>query len=183
MAIKRVAIKGEAKDGKLTIKTLDPATKALALFPVTLPLSPIKPTRDSAPARGTIPRMKTRPAAVIAFLAFFSAFCSSQENPDLRSRVGDGVYAAIGSDTGKAGSNAGFIIGNDGVVVVDTFEGVAPAQKLLAEIQKLTKLPVRYVVNTHYHLDHTGGNAAFQKAGTTILAQKEICAAGCARKI
>jgi cyclase len=60
------------------------------------------------------------------------------------------------------------------VVVVDTFEAVAPAEKLLTEIQKLTRLPVRYVVNTHYHLDHTGGNAVFQKAGATILAQRNL---------
>ena len=59
-------------------------------------------------------------------------------------------------------------------VVVDTFEDVVPAQNLLAEIQKLTKLPVRFVVNTHYHLDHTGGNAVFQKAGATILAQRNL---------
>jgi cyclase len=119
--------------------------------------------------------MKTRLAALIGLLAFLSAFCTAQENPDFAiKKVGDGVYAAIGSDTGKAGSNAGFIIGSNGVVVVDTFEAVAPAEKLLTEIQKLTRLPVRYVVNTHYHLDHTGGNAVFQKTGATILAQKNL---------
>src|SRR6478735_9009324 len=126
-------------------------------------------------ARGTIPRMKNCTALLIGFLLTFSALLASQEKPDfIIKKVGDGVYAAIGSDTGKAGSNAGFIIGNNGVVVVDTFEGIAPAQDPLAEIQKLTKLPVRFVVNTHYHLDHTGGNAVFQNAGATILAQRNL---------
>jgi len=119
--------------------------------------------------------MKNCTALLIGFLLTFSALAASQENPDFTiKKVGDGVYAAVGSDTGKAGSNAGFIIGNNGVVVVDTFEGIAPAQDLLAEIQKLTRLPVRFVVNTHYHLDHTGGNAVFQKAGATILAQRNL---------
>jgi cyclase len=119
--------------------------------------------------------MKTRTAALIGCLLLLSSCAITQEKADFTvKKVGDGVYAAIGSDTGKAGSNAGFIIGNNGVVVVDTFEGIAPAQDLLAEIQKLTKLPVRFVVNTHYHLDHTGGNAVFQKAGATILAQRNL---------
>ena len=119
--------------------------------------------------------MKNCTALLIGFLLTFSALAASQENPDFTiKKVGDGVYAAVGSDSGKAGSNAGFIIGNNGVVVVDTFEGIAPAQDLLAEIQKLTRLPVRFVVNTHYHLDHTGGNAVFQKAGATILAQRNL---------
>ena len=119
--------------------------------------------------------MKIRTAALFACLFLLTAFAASQENPDFTiKKIGDGVYAAIGSDSGKAGSNAGFIIGENAVLVVDTFEDVLPAQNLLAEIQKLTKLPVRFVVNTHYHLDHTGGNAVFQKAGATILAQRNL---------
>ncbi len=119
--------------------------------------------------------MKIRTAALVICLLFLAAFAASQENPDFTiKKVGDGIYAAIGSDSGKAGSNAGFIIGENGVLVVDTFEDVVPAQNLLAEIQKLTRLPVRFVVNTHYHLDHTGGNAVFQKAGATILAQRNL---------
>ena len=89
-------------------------------------------------------------------------------------KIGEGIYAAIGADGGKAGSNAGFIIGSNGVVVVDTFEDVAPARDLLAEIRKITNLPIRFVVNTHYHLDHTGGNAVFAQAGATILAQRNL---------
>jgi cyclase len=89
-------------------------------------------------------------------------------------KIGEGVYAAIGEDGGAAGSNAGFIVGSDGVLVVDTFTGVAPAKDLLAEIRKLTSLPVRFVVNTHYHLDHVGGNAVFAAAGATIVAQQNV---------
>jgi cyclase len=89
-------------------------------------------------------------------------------------KIGEGVYAAIGEDGGAAGSNAGFIVGSNGVLVVDTFTGVAPAKDLLAEIRKVTNLPIRFVVNTHYHLDHVGGNAVFAAAGATIVAQQNV---------
>jgi cyclase len=58
--------------------------------------------------------------------------------------------------------------------VVDTFIGVEPAKELLAEIRNVTDLPIRYVVNTHYHLDHTGGNAVFKQEGATIVAQRNV---------
>jgi len=89
-------------------------------------------------------------------------------------KIGEGVYAAISPDGSKAGSNAGFIVGSTGVLVVDTFVDVAPAKELLAEIRKITNLPIRFVVNTHYHLDHTGGNAVFAEAGATILAHRNV---------
>ncbi len=89
-------------------------------------------------------------------------------------KIAEGIYAAIGSDGGRAGSNASFIVGSNGVVVVDTFEDAAPARDLLAEIRKVTNLPVRFVINTHYHLDHTGGNAVFAQAGATILAHRNV---------
>jgi cyclase len=91
-------------------------------------------------------------------------------------KIGDGVYAAIGDNGGPAGSNAGFIVGSNGVAVVDTFTTVAAAKDLLAEIRKITNLPVRYVINTHYHLDHVGGNAVFAEAGATIVAQRNVLA-------
>jgi glyoxylase-like metal-dependent hydrolase (beta-lactamase superfamily II) len=91
-------------------------------------------------------------------------------------RIGEGVYAAIGDDGGPAGSNAGFIVGSNAVAVVDTFQGVAAAKDLLAEIRKITPLPIRYVINTHYHLDHVGGNAVFVEAGATIIAHRNVLA-------
>jgi glyoxylase-like metal-dependent hydrolase (beta-lactamase superfamily II) len=88
--------------------------------------------------------------------------------------LGNNVYAAIDGPKGEAGANAGFVIGDDGVLVIDTFENEAAAKLLLAEIRTLTKLPIKFVVNTHYHLDHVGGNRVFEEAGAVVLAQEHV---------
>src|SRR5580658_3759319 len=89
-------------------------------------------------------------------------------------KIGDGVWAAIVDDEGKAGGNAGFVIGDDGVVVIDTFQDPEPAAALLAAIRKITNVPIRFVVNTHYHLDHVNGNDVFAAAGATIVAHRNV---------
>jgi cyclase len=91
--------------------------------------------------------------------------------------LGHGAWAAIDNPAAKAeqaGSNAGFVIGPQSVLVVDTFENVAAAKELLGDIREKTKLPVKYVVNTHYHLDHVSGNAVFAEAGATVMAQANV---------
>jgi cyclase len=99
---------------------------------------------------------------------------STASLPFIIKPLGNNVFAAIKSPNSKAGSNAGFVIGDDGVVVIDTFQDADAARQLLAEIQKLTKLPVKFVVNTHYHLDHVTGNAVFAQAGAAIIAHKNV---------
>jgi len=89
-------------------------------------------------------------------------------------KVGNGVWAAIVNDAGLAGGNAGFVIGDGGVAVIDTFQDPKPAQALLVDIRKLTQLPIRFVVNTHYHLDHVNGNDVFAAAGATIIAHRNV---------
>jgi glyoxylase-like metal-dependent hydrolase (beta-lactamase superfamily II) len=89
----------------------------------------------------------------------------AQELPFTLTEVGANVWAAIGGPNPATASNAGFVIGDDGVVVIDTFASAAGAKQLLAEIRRRTKLPVRFVVNTHHHLDHVAGNAVFIEAG------------------
>ena len=65
-----------------------------------------------------------------------------------------------------AGGNITIQVGDNGVLTVDT--GAAPASdRVIAEIRKLSKKPLRYVVNTSVHADHTGGNEAFSKEGGT----------------
>jgi glyoxylase-like metal-dependent hydrolase (beta-lactamase superfamily II) len=103
------------------------------------------------------------------------AALDAQVQPDFKLQpVGDRVWAAISSDSGKAFADAGFVIGDDGVLVVDTFQDPEPARELLAEIRKLTPLPVRFVVNTHYHIDHVNGDDVFAEAGAAIVAHRNV---------
>jgi len=88
--------------------------------------------------------------------------------------LGHDVYAAIDDAKGEAGANAGFVIGDDGVAVIDTFENPEASKQMLAEIRKLTQLPIKFVVNTHYHIDHVAGNSLFQQNGAVVFAQRSV---------
>jgi len=88
--------------------------------------------------------------------------------------IGHNVYAAIDDAKGDAGANAGFVIGDDGVAVIDTFENPEASKQMLAEIRKLTQLPVKFVINTHYHIDHVAGNSLFQQNGAIVFAQRNV---------
>ncbi len=119
--------------------------------------------------------MKPQTVCITLLLTLASTLAFSADASDFTlKQIGQGVYAAVSPDHSKAGSNAGFIVGSNGVLVVDTFETTDAAKELLADIRKVTNLPIRYVVNTHYHLDHTGGNAVFAEAGATIIAQRNV---------
>jgi len=119
--------------------------------------------------------MRTRTIAFLFLAVFLPSLVFAQDAPDFTvKKIGEGVYAAVSRDGSKSGSNAGFVVGSNGVLVVDTFVNPASARDLLAEIRKITNLPVRFVVNTHYHLDHTGGNSVFAEAGATIVAQRNL---------
>ncbi|MFX7874636.1 MBL fold metallo-hydrolase, partial [Acinetobacter baumannii] len=61
-----------------------------------------------------------------------------------------------------------------GVVVVDSFQSKDAARALLGEIRRITPKPVRFVVNTHYHFDHTGGDQVFRDAGAMIVAHRNV---------
>jgi cyclase len=88
--------------------------------------------------------------------------------------LGPGVYAAIDGPERKSGSNAGFVIGDDGVLVVDALFTPDAARALVGEIRRLTDKPIRYVVNTHYHADHTGGGQVLRDARATIIAHRNV---------
>lgn len=77
-------------------------------------------------------------------------------------QVAPGVYAAVGRQ--GVFSNGAFIVNKDDVLVVDTHLRPSWARDLIAEIKKVTDKPVRYVVNTHWHNDHTQGNQAYVNA-------------------
>jgi cyclase len=119
--------------------------------------------------------MRFRTFLPLALILVATAPLSAAEKPFFTMhKVGDGVWAAISPDGSKAGANAGFVIGDDGVAVIDSFQNVDAARELLAEIRRHTRLPIRYLVNTHYHLDHMTGNGVFMAAGAVIVAQKNV---------
>jgi cyclase len=85
-------------------------------------------------------------------------------------KVSGNIYMLEG-----AGGNIAASIGEDGIVIVD--DQFAPlADKIQASLKSLgiTDKPVRFVINTHYHGDHTGGNAPFANNGSTVIAQDNV---------
>jgi len=90
------------------------------------------------------------------------------------------IYAYIQAKATWYWNNAGFIVGNDYVVVVDALATVGLTRKFRDEIRKITDKPVRYLINTHHHGDHTYGNHVF--AGATIIShdycRREVIEAG-----
>src|SRR5260370_5892495 len=71
------------------------------------------------------------------------------------------------------GSNAVFLVTDAGVLVIDTREHPRAGQNLIERIRKVTDKPIKWVINSHFHGDHTYGNAAFQAAGAAFVAQQE----------
>jgi len=112
--------------------------------------------------------------AIFAALSVSALAQPSPALPFVLKQVGPGVYAAIDGPEHKSGSNAGFVIGDDGVLVVDAFFYPEATRALVAEIRRLTPKPIRYVVNTHYHADHTGGDQVLRNAGAIIIAHKNV---------
>jgi len=83
--------------------------------------------------------------------------------------VADGISVIAGAN-GFAGGNVGVSVGADGVFIIDD-ELTPMTAKLKAALGALSKKPVRFVVNTHWHTDHTGGNVGVAGDGAVILAQ------------
>src|SRR5580704_5124283 len=83
-------------------------------------------------------------------------------------KLADNFYTLEG-----LGGTTGVLVGPDGVFMVD--DQFAPlSAKLMAAIKQLTDEPVRFLVNTHVHPDHTGGNENFGKMGAVIFAREEL---------
>ncbi len=83
-------------------------------------------------------------------------------------KVGEGVWMLTG-----AGGTLGVSAGEDGVVLID--DQYAPlTEKILASIRTISEKPVRFVINTHLHGDHTGGNENLGKGGVIIVAHENV---------
>src|SRR5258706_1591881 len=85
-------------------------------------------------------------------------------------KVSGNIYMLEGQ-----GGNIAASVGEDGIVIVD--DQFAPlAEKIQAALKelKITDKPVRFVINTHYHGDHTGGNVPVNNAGSKLIAQENV---------
>ena len=88
--------------------------------------------------------------------------------PVTAQKVNGSVYMLTG-----AGGNVAVSIGSEGLLMVDTDFGQM-SEKIDAAIKKLSDKPIRYVVDTHWHLDHASGNAYFQDRGAIVIANEQV---------
>jgi cyclase len=114
--------------------------------------------------------LTTSRVAILACLAAGYCFAQNQDFSKVQikvTKVAGTVYMLEG-----AGGNIGASVGDDGIVIVD--DQYAPlADKIQAALKGITDKPVRFIINTHYHGDHTGGNDFFQKQAP-IIAQDNV---------
>ena len=111
---------------------------------------------------------------VLAFALAAAADVPAQQQPDFSKveikseKVAEGLYILTGQ-----GGNIGLSVGKSGSLVID--DQYAPlSEKILAAIKALTPEPVRFVVNTHWHGDHTGGNENMGKAVAILVAHENV---------
>ena len=103
---------------------------------------------------------------VLALMLSAPSFVLSETNNFEMVRVTDGVYAAIRKEPPglTVNGNSVFIINDHDVIVVDTTLTPGTAKEELAALRRLTSKPVKYVINTHWHDDHTMGNQTYRDA-------------------
>jgi cyclase len=113
-------------------------------------------------------------AALAGAAVLFAGSALAQQNVDFSkveikaTDLGNKTYMLQGQ-----GGNITVAVGTDGIIMVDS-EFAPLHDKIKAAIQKISPLPIKYLINTHYHGDHTGGNALFHKDGATVVAQDNI---------
>jgi cyclase len=113
-------------------------------------------------------------AALAGAAVLFAGTAFAQQNVDFSkveiktTDLGNHTYMLQGQ-----GGNITVAVGTDGIIMVDS-EFAPLHDKIKAAIAKISPLPVKYLIDTHYHGDHTGGNALFHKDGATIVAEDNI---------
>jgi glyoxylase-like metal-dependent hydrolase (beta-lactamase superfamily II) len=131
-----------------------------------LPAVPVESLFDE----GALLMQRALVLAVSLLLSWHSVVAQDEDYSKVQmkvTKVAGGVYMLEG-----AGGNIGASVGDDGIVIVD--DQYAPlAEKIQAALKGITDKPVRFIINTHYHGDHTGGNAYFQKQAP-IIAQDNV---------
>src|SRR5580704_1841039 len=118
--------------------------------------------------------MRLKITSMMAGLALLAGFAYAQGQPDFSkvqiktTKLSDNFYTLEGQ-----GGMIGILVGPDGVFMVDT--QFAPlSEKIAAAIKQVTSQPIRFIVNTHVHPDHTGGNENFGKMGAVLVSRDEL---------
>jgi cyclase len=117
---------------------------------------------------------KTTLAALAATTMLFTGAALAQQPVDDSKTVikttdlGNKTYMLEGR-----GGNITIAVGTDGIIMVDT-QFATLSDKIKAAIKAISPLPIKYIINTHFHGDHTGGDANFQKDGAIVIAQDNI---------
>jgi cyclase len=114
-----------------------------------------------------------RKFCLVLIVLFYTSYLLPAQDQDLSkvemkvTHVAGTVYMLQG-----AGGNIGASVGEDGIVIVD--DQYAPlADKIKSALKGITDKPIRFIINTHYHEDHTSGNAIFQK-DAPVIAQDNV---------
>jgi glyoxylase-like metal-dependent hydrolase (beta-lactamase superfamily II) len=113
--------------------------------------------------------MKAIILSLLSFLFIQVASAQRFDNVEITvEKINENLYVLFG-----AGGNIAVLTGSEGTVMIDN--QFAPlSDKILSAIGELTSQPIQYVINTHWHGDHTGGNANFAKQGATIIAHENV---------
>ncbi len=111
--------------------------------------------------------------SIFVITALFATTASAQQG---LTKLAESVYSYVDVKNATAAesfaANAGFVVGRDGILVVDTLISAKEARRFIGDIRKVSDKPIRYVVDTHYHLDHAFGNSEFARLGATIISQE-----------
>ena len=111
---------------------------------------------------------------MICFVFMSVVLCTGAFAQEGLTKIAKNVYSYVdvkdGSAANSFAANAGIVVGKDGIVVVDTLISAKEAQRFIKDIRKISGKPILFVIDTHYHLDHTFGNAEFAKLGAVIVA-------------
>jgi quinoprotein relay system zinc metallohydrolase 2 len=124
--------------------------------------------------------MRSLALTVILLAILTSRGWAEDGSPLPVTEIAPGVYvhhgvheeATVANQGGIA--NIGFVIGDETVAVIDSGGSPMEGRALLQAIRRVTKLPVRYVINTHFHPDHVMGNAAFVAGGAEFIGHKNM---------
>src|SRR5215218_10739423 len=113
--------------------------------------------------------MTRKTAAALAIVASF-AFIDSPQAQDLGPQIkklGEGIYVYVGKNFN---SNTGIILTQDGVVLIDSGHEPTDSRAVMEAVKKLTPMPVRFLIDTEPHPDHTTGHFVFSPTATIIAA-------------